>query len=855
MPPSHAQRSNVPAHYWAEAAPELLRQLATGERGLTSDAAQRKLQEHGRNELVEHSDTSRLVVLWNQLRNPLLLLLLFAAVISAGSGEWTDAAIVSTIVCVTVGIGYRREYDASRAVSLLAAQIRTQARVLRDGVEQRLPVEELVPGDVILLAAGSIVPADCVVLDATDCHVSEAALTGESFPVEKSPGLSEVSTSVSQRTNCVFMGTNVRSGTARCVVVATGTATEFGAIAHRLTLANPETEFDRGVRRFGYLLMSTMLVMVLVVFAAHMLQGRPPIETLLFAIALAVGLSPELLPAILSVNLSRGARMMASHGVLVRRLNAIENLGSMDILCTDKTGTLTEGVVNLDGAFDVRGAPDATPLELGAINAALETGLPSPLDDALLRARTPDVGRLRKLAEIPFDFTRKRVGVVVRHANGRTQLIVKGAFDHVTEVCTRLPDGSSLTEEKRAELTALYTEWSSRGVRVLGVAERDLPDTTSYGREVENELTFVGFLTFLDRPKPGVRRAIEDLAGLGVGVKLITGDSKYVAIHVANLVGLSSNAVLTGAELERLPDEALWRVGEHTDLFVEVDPNQKERVLLALKKTGHVVGFLGDGVNDAPAMHAADTSISVDQAVDVARAAADFVLLEHDLNVIRRGIEEGRKTFANTLKYVVTTTSANLGNMLSMAVASLFLPFLPLLASQILLNNFISDIPAVGVADDNVDADWVTRPHRWDLRFIARFMRVFGLLSSAFDLLTFATLLFLFEADAELFRTGWFVESLLTELLVALVVRTRGPFLQSRPGRVLLISTLVLLPLTVSIPYLPYAGVLGFRPLPPTLLAALLGITALYVVATELTKRRFYGSRYGVGVGAPPALG
>jgi Mg2+-importing ATPase len=825
--------------YWAMEPAELLRRLDTTDHGLSSAVAADRLRRFGKNQLKQERPLTRTRVLWNQIRSPLLLLLLFAAVVSGVSGEWSDALIVSAIVVATVGIGYKREYSALSAAAALRVRVKTRANVLRDRQAKHVPLEEMVPGDVVLLSAGSIVPADAVVLEATDCHVSEAVLTGESFPVEKEPGTSHPRAPLSKRTNCVFLGTNVRSGTARCLVVTTGPSTEFGTIAHRLALRPPDTEFDKGIRHFGYLLTSAMLIMVLLVFVAHMFRGRPPVETLLFAIALAVGLSPELLPAILSVNLARGAKMMARHGVLVRRLPAIENLGSMDVLCTDKTGTLTEGVVELEGAYDANGTKADDVLELGAVNASLETGLPSPLDDAILEARTPDLSGLRKKAEIPFDFVRKRVSVVVE-GEGGVRLVTKGAFHRVLEDCSRLPDGTLLGAKQRAALERRYDEWCGRGIRVLAVAVRGMLAQEAYRREDEHDLTFAGFLTFLDRPKQGVTEALENLSRLGVSVKLITGDSKLVAQHVAGLVGLSTGHVLTGADLDGLHDEALWHAAERTNLFVEVDPNQKERIILSLKKMGHVVGFLGDGVNDAPAMHAADTSLSVEHAVDVAREAADFVLLERHLDVIRRGIEEGRKTFANTLKYVLTTTSANLGNMVSMAAASFFLPFLPLLAGQILLNNFLSDIPAIGIADDSVDPELVERPRRWDMRFIGRFMLEFGVLSSAFDFLTFAALLGPFHATPELFRTGWFVESLLTELVVALVVRTRRPFFRSKPGKVLLVSTMVLIPVTFAIPYVPHINVLGFVAVPPSLLAALAGVTALYVLATELMKKWFY---------------
>jgi Mg2+-importing ATPase len=828
-----------PEPYWSAEADILAQRLDTTRDGLSAVEAARRLREWGPNQVREHRRLTRTRVLMNQIRNPLLLVLVFAAVASAMTGEWVDAVIVVAIVLATVGIGYTREYQAETAAAALQERVRTRARVVRDGHAVDVPMDEIVPGDVVLLSAGSLVPADGVILEAADFFVSEAVLTGESFPVDKRPGTVARAAGLRERSNCVFLGTNVRSGTARCLIVATGLRTQFGAIAHRLTLRPPETEFDRGLRRFGHLLTSAMLVMVFLVFIVHVLNGRPPIETLLFAVALAVGLSPELLPAILSVNLARGAQMMARHGVLVRHLTAIENLGSMDVLCTDKTGTLTEGLVVLEGAYDAWGAPSADVQRQGAWNAALETGLASPLDDAILSGAAPDLSAVRKLAEIPFDFVRKRVSVVV-DTEGTTLLITKGAFHHVLEICARSADGMVLDDAGKVRLEERYEAWSAQGIRVLAVASRTVARQSTYSREVERDLTFVGFLTFFDRPKEDVADAIRSLAALGVAIKIITGDCKPVTQHVAALVGLRADRVLTGADLHRLSDEALWRAAESTDLFVEVDPNQKERIILAVKKMGHVVGFLGDGVNDAPAMHAADTSLSVEQAVDVARAAADFVLLERSLDVIRRGIEEGRKTFANTLKYVLTTMSANLGNMISMAGASLFLPFLPLTAGQILLNNLLSDVPAIGIADDAVDPELIERPQRWNMRFIGRFMLEFGIVSSVFDFLTFGVLLLVFRAAPDLFRTGWFVESLLTELVIALVVRTRRPFFRSRPGGVLLWSTVALTALTFAIPYLPFIGVFGFVPLPGVLLVTVAAITALYVIATEITKRRFY---------------
>jgi Mg2+-importing ATPase len=828
-----------PSDYWSIDVEDLGRRVRSGRDGLSSADAAARLIEYGPNTLRERRPLSRLDVLGRQLRSPLLLLLVFAAGASALGGEWVDATIVLTIVVATVLIGYSREYTAQAAAAALCARLQSRATVLRDGQLRQVATEDVVPGDVCLLAAGSLVPADARLFEASDFFVSEAVLTGESFPVQKQPGVAASTAGLARRTNCVFLGTNVRSGTARCLVAATGAATSFGAIAHRLTLRPPETEFDCGIRRFGGLLTVAMLTMTLLVFVAHVLRGRPAIETLLFSIALAVGLGPELLPAILSVNLARGARVMARRGVLVRRLNAIENLGSMDILCTDKTGTLTEGVVRLEGAYDARGEPSSRVLDLAACNAALEAGIASPLNDAIVAARAIDRASTQKLGEIPFDFVRKRVTVVVR-AEGRATLITKGAFHHVLEICTTTADGRPIDESVGSDLARCYENWTARGIRVVAVAVRDLEPAPIYHRNDEHDMIFVGFLTFLDQPKKGVKEALGGLAALGVSVKVITGDSGLVARHVGGLVGMSSANVLSGEQLDELHDEALWHAAEKTDMFVEVDPNQKERIILALKKMGHVVGFLGDGINDAPAMHAADTSLSVEHAVDVAREAADFVLLEQDLDVIRGGIEEGRRTFANTLKYVLTTMSANLGNMASMAVASLFLPFLPLTAGQILLNNLLSDVPAIGLADDSVDRELLDRPRRWDVRFIARFMVQFGALSSLFDLLTFGALLTMFRASPEVFRTAWFVESLLTELVVALVVRTRRPFYRSRPGRLLLRLTMAVIPIALAIPYLPFTYVFGFVPLPVAVVAGIGGITMLYVLATELQKQRFY---------------
>jgi Mg2+-importing ATPase len=672
----------VASEYWTHPARDIALSLGVTLDGLTSAEAARRLASFGSNEIRARPSASRMRVLWRQVRSPLVLLLVFAAIVSVASGEWVDASMVGTILAASIGIGYRREYRAETAIAALLERIQITTQVVRDGAQRAIPVRDVVPGDIIVLSAGSIIPADAVLADATELHVDDAVLTGESFPVLKRVGTSPAPASLRERSGCVQFGTNVRSGTARALAVATGKDTASGAIAKRLATRAPETEFEHGLRRFGMLLLVAMLVMVVVVLTVNVLLGRPAIDTLLFAIALAVGLSPELLPAIVGVNLSRAAQLLADAGMLVRRLDAIENLGGMNVLCTDKTGTLTEGVVRVAGAFDARGASSDAVMELAVLNAALQAGLANPMDAALLEARVIDRTGVEKVAEIPYDFTRKRVSVVVRRGDGVT-LVMKGAVGQVLATCTHLADGTPIDAALRDELEARNRAWGSDGIRVLAVAARSIELHERYGVDDECDLRLAGFVTLYDRPKEDARAAIAKLRGLGVRVKMLTGDSRYVARHVATEVGISEARLLTGEDLHDLTDVALVSAAANADLFAEVDPNQKERILRVLRKGGAVVGFFGDGVNDTPAMHAADVSISVESAVDVAKATADLVLTRKDLDVITRGIEEGRRTFANTLKYILTTTSANLGNMMSMAVASLVLPFLPLTAGQV----------------------------------------------------------------------------------------------------------------------------------------------------------------------------
>jgi P-type Mg2+ transporter len=839
------------ADYWSRKPEELLSLLHTTNTGLQPADAEQRLKQDGLNTIKAKQQTTALGLFLSQFKSPLVLILIFAAIVSLMVGEWIDASIVLAVVFGSTMLGFVQEYSASNAVEKLRSQVTIKSSVLRGGAPQMLPSEQVVTGDVVVLSAGSLIPADGVVLVANDFFINQAVLTGETFPVEKQPGIVPAKASLAERTNCVFMGTSVGSGTAQVLIVQTGKATVFGQIAQRLSLRPPETEFEHGIHQFGNLLTQVMLVMVVIVLAVNLFLAKPLMDSLLFSLALAVGLTPELLPAIISITLSRGAQQMAKRGVIVSRLNSIENFGGMDVLCTDKTGTLTEGVVRLDGAVDPTGQPSKAVLRYAYLNAHFQTGLTNPLDEAIqayAQQAASDISTEKKVDEIPYDFVRKRLSIVTADPQGQRTLITNGALDNVLSICSSVQTGDGdqpLDAARQAGIQQQYSDWSAKGFRVLGVAAKKVSARPeAYSRADEAALAFAGFLLFFDPPKADVRQVIVDLAKRGVQLKIITGDNQKVARHVAEAVNLPVLGVLTGGELAGVRDEALWHLAERTTIFAEVDPNQKERIILALQKTGHVVGYMGDGINDAPALHAADVGISVNTAVDVAKEAADFVLLKTDLGILREGIDEGRRTFANTLKYILTTISANFGNMFSMGGASLLLPFLPMLAPQILLNNFLSDIPATTIAGDNVDPEWVEKPHRWNTRFIRNYMVLFGLVSSIFDFLTFGTLLFIYRASPEEFQTGWFIESLLTELVIALVVRTRHLFFRSRPGTLLLTSSLVFMGITLVMPYLPFHSLFGFVPLPAPLMLTVIGLTALYVLATELAKKYFY-SRAG----------
>lgn len=833
--------------FWSRGTTALLAALESDRRGLSTAAAARRLQAEGPNTLDDDHHGGAVRPFLRQFQSPLVLILVFGAIVSAFLHDWLNAAIIIAVVLGSCCLGFLQEYRASRAVNALRQRLALTIKVLRDGAEQTVPTRTLVRGDIVLLSAGHLVPADGLVLDSSDFLVSEASLTGESFPVEKQPGVLPADTPLARRTNVVYLGTSVRSGTASVLIVHTGERTAFGAVAQRLREAPPETEFARGIQQFGALLLRVMVVMVLYVLIVNQALGRPWVESMLFAVALAVGLSPELLPAIVSVTLAGGARRMASQGVIVRHLEAIENLGSMDVLCTDKTGTLTDGVVTLEAALSPDGTAAPEALRLGYLNAAFETGIANPLDAALVAAGTQAglaTTGLRKVDEIPYDFMRRRLTIVLADESGGPHCIItKGAFDNVLACCTHVATAAGpqpLHDAQRAALEASFREQGVRGLRVLALATREVQPRPDYTRDDEAGMCFAGFLQFLDPPKAGARATLDALAARGVAIKIVTGDNRHVAAHVARSVGLDAGAMLTGEQVAAMKQEALWHHAPRTVLFAEMDPQQKERIVHALQHSGRAVGYLGDGINDAPALHAADVGISVDGAVDVARDCADVVLLRPDLDVLCRGVEEGRRTFINTLKYISITTSANFGNMISMAVVAPLLPFLPLAAKQILLNNFLSDIPSLAIASDRVDPDRLAVAQHWNVHDLRRYMLLFGLTSSVFDLLTFWLLLKVFQAPEAEFQTAWFVVSLLTELAILLVLRTQRPAWKSRPGTLLWASTALVAAVALAWPFVPpLARMFDLVPPPPALLASMLGIVAAYVGATELVKRHF----------------
>jgi Mg2+-importing ATPase len=806
--------------------------------GLTPQEAEARLDQFGPNEPATTKHHSFLSDFLPVFMNPLTLILLIAAVVSAFTGDTVDAGIIGVIVLLSGTLDLSQTYRSQRAVERLRDQVAPTATVLRGGEWKEIQRRDVVPGDIIRLSAGDLVPADARLLIARDLYVQQGMLTGESLPVDKE-ATAEPASSKADARNMVFLGTSIVSGTATAEVVATGARTAFGDIATRLAARPEETAFDKGLKNFSHLIARTVFFLVLFLLVVSIVRHRDPLQSLMFAVALAVGLTPEFLPMITSVTLSKGAIAMARKKVIVKHLSSIQNLGSLDVLCSDKTGTLTAGTMSLDRSLDPIGNPSPRTLELAYLNSKFQTGISSPLDDVILHQSPSKTEDYIKRDEIPFDFDRRRLSVVVEEQSKR-MLVTKGALEGIFPLLSGYEvEGKAepISKDAAQRIQQTSDELNTQGFRSLAVAYVDVPARPDYSIADERNLILAGFLSFADPPLPDAAQVLASLKQDGVEVKVISGDNDRVTGHVCKQVGIEPGHVVTGDELDHTTDPALAHLAEETCAFARISPVQKNRILLALKHNNHAVGFMGDGINDAPSLHAADVGISVSSAADVARESADVILVVPGLRVLHEGIIEGRKAFGNVMKYLLMGTSSNFGNVLSMAAASLFLPFLPMLPTQILLNNLLYDVGQLTIPTDNVDETYLDKPQRWDVDLIRNFMVFVGPISSIFDFLTFYVLLHFFHASEAQFHTGWFVESLATQTLVLFVIRTSKNPLRSRPSNPLLATCLGVVAIGLYLPFSPLAGMLGFTPLPGSYFAFVAIATGAYLLLVEGAKR------------------
>jgi len=829
---------------------EILAKLKSSVSGLTSQQAEEALKVYGYNEVAKKEKRTAIIKFLLLFKNPLVLILLFAGLISGVLGEVVNATIIFIMVFMSVILMFLQESKAEKAAEGLKERVATTTTVLRDDAKREIKLSEVVPGDIISLSAGDVVPADARLTTAKDFFIDQSALTGESFPLEKMAAslTPKQACTINEWGNYLFMGTSVVSGSGSAVVVKTGGFTEYGKVVKKIVERRPETEFERGLRRFGYLIMQVTFLLVSFVFLMHAARyhGGHVLESFLFAVALAVGLTPELLPMILSINLSKGALAMSKKGVIVKRLSSIQNFGNMDVLCTDKTGTLTENKVTLMLHVDMEGKDNDKVLLYSFLNSYYQTGLKSPLDEAILEHEEVNVKGFQKIDEVPFDFVRRRVSVVAERARERF-FITKGAPEEILKVCSyyelsgKIFDLASETERK---IEQKYFDLSAEGFRVLGIAYKKVKEEkTAYSVNNEGDMVFLGFVAFMDPPKESAKESLQLFKKSHIELKILTGDNELVTRKVCEQLGFEINGVVLGTDIAKMHDDALARVVEEANIFSRVTPSQKDRIINALKSNGHVVGFLGDGINDAPSMRVADVSISVENAVDVAKESADIILLHKDLRVLEEGVLEGRKTFGNTMKYIMMGVSSNFGNMFSAAGASLFLDFLPMLPTQILLNNLLYDMSELAIPTDNVDAEYIEKPKRLDISYVRNFMVYFGPISSLFDFLTFYIMLYVFNAwqNAPLFQTAWFIESLCTQTLVIFAIRTRrSPFFKSKPSKPLLVSSLTVVAVAILIPLTPIGDLFGFQDPSPAFFAFLVAFVAIYLAMVESLKMLFY---------------
>ncbi len=846
--PFQQKAQKIDPEYVTSPVDQLIHKLNTSLNGLSDAEAEDRLQEYGYNEPAKRKERHAFIQLISKFTNPLVVVLIIIATLSLYlGGSYISAALIYSMAAISVILSFAQEYRAGKEAERLRAMVRTTATVYRDGIKKEIDLRNLVPGDIVYLSAGDIVPADLRVVSNKDLFINQASLTGESFPVEKIAGsISPTNYSVSELNNILFMGSSVSSGTGLGLVIYTGIRTQFGELSRRLAERGAPSSFDIGINRFTWLMIRFMLIMVGVIFAINVLaKGNIP-EAFMFSLAVAVGLTPEMLPMLVAINLSRGSISMSKKDVIVKRLNSIQNFGAMDILCTDKTGTITLGEVVLEQHCDVLGRDDEEVLRYAYINSYYQTGLKNLLDRAVLKHEDILMESFRKIDEIPFDFARKMMSVVV-DINGKPFIISKGAPEEVLKRCTKYElDGKIMElEPQLSDLKLELVRTCGEGFRVLMVAYRELETKESYSKEDERDLILRGYVAFLDPPKKTAKEAIKALRKLGIELKVLTGDNVLVTRKICGDVGLDVKGIVSGDSVDQLDDASLARVSEKTTVFALLTPLQKERIIRILQHNGHTVGFLGDGINDAPSLKAADVGISVDNAADIAKETADIILLEKSLMVLEDGVIEGRKTFGNIIKYVKMGASSNFGNMLSMTGASIFLPFLPMLPIQILLNNLLYDLSQIAIPTDHVDEDYLADPKPWDIDFIKKFMIVFGPVSSIFDFITYGVLLFLFHASPSFFHTGWFLESLATQTLVIHVIRTsKMPFLESWPSKLLALASIFIIIVGFSIALSPVGVWFGFVNVPNAYFGALLVIVSAYLVLAQVVKRLFV-KRYG----------
>ncbi|WP_040551327.1 magnesium-translocating P-type ATPase [Peptoniphilus duerdenii] len=831
--------------FWSCDINNILNSLNTSVEGLSSKEAEDRIDKFGENIFEEKKSTSKFMIFINQFKNPITMILIFAAILSIFLKDYSDGIIILIIIMISAFLSYRHESKASDAVKKLLSSVSVTSSVLRDGKFKEIENSKLTVGDIISVKTGDMIPADCLLLDVNSLSTDESSLTGETFPVEKILGKIPANTVLSQRNNSLWMGTHVISGSGKAVIVNLAKDSEFGKITSSLSKKDSDTDFEKGIKDFGNLILHVTTILIGLIFIFNIVLNKPFLESFMFALALSVGLTPQMLPAIISVNLSQGAKRMSEQGVIVKKLNAIENFGSMTIMCSDKTGTITKGKVKLDSAIDYAGEKSDNLKTLSMINSYFQEGYKNPIDEAILEGCTKDFSSYKKLFEIPYSFENKLLTVVVKtdsEFSNKNMMITKGALESIIKVCDRYEksDGSTGSlDEVKSQIFNLFDNYSSKGFRVLGLAYKNIESTDFKNEKAEN-LIFKGLLLFIDPLKDNIKDVIERMNNLGVALKMITGDNRLIAKNIGSQIGLDPEKIMVGEELDSYSLSQLNKKVLHIDIFAEISPNQKEKIILAYKQRGEIVGYMGDGINDSPAIKQADVGISVDTAADTAKDAASIVLLKNSLEVLVSGIKEGRRTFINTLKYIFVATSANFGNMFSMAGASLFLKFLPLLPKQILLTNLLTDFPSLQIASDSVDEDWLKKPVKWDMKFIKRFMIIFGITSSVFDYITFAVLLLLFNADEKFFQTGWMLESVISAVVVMLIVRTARPFLKSKPSKKLLLAIVGIVILLIAIAYSPMNVYLGLISLPFKAFASLLAISFVYAVTAELLKKNFY---------------